>query len=390
VKTTSEKKSNLGDSLLLASNETKERAKHATECKKSTSKCDTRFGLGLESSNGINPSKCDEHEGLVSKEFNWVRGEREFILFLLILRERSLVCSLLERVLDIESFCSKGCSIFKRVTDIDVAKEDVLGHSPQFNTNSTLLTWVSRGKLEGYPTHDLIKALCRGKVLKVVGVGDSPGCPLALVGWVVNQGSKPFALVKRVRLVRTAKRVLGLVIVAAKGTYLPLPLAAARSLIALGIGNSRSDPVTIFIIIPLLRLLSVWIGGVSRRQTQHTGKSHTRIRDSGGFIIKPTFRLLGLLIDDLIGLILIPVLGLLGIRVSDAFGVDPIRGLLVLGIIDFGRRVNRGCEILEKVTMIDAFTVNPDVVGIIRAERISVQVYGHMTIKLTVQRVCKD
>ena len=56
-----------------------------------------------------------------------------------------------------------------------------------------------------YRTHNLIEALCWGRVLEVARVGNLPRCPLALVVWVVNQRSKPFALVKRVRLVRAAK-----------------------------------------------------------------------------------------------------------------------------------------------------------------------------------------
>lgn len=56
-----------------------------------------------------------------------------------------------------------------------------------------------------YRTHNLIEALCWGKVLEVARVGNLPRCPLALVFWVINQSSKPFTLVKRVRLVRAAE-----------------------------------------------------------------------------------------------------------------------------------------------------------------------------------------
>ena len=111
-----------------------------------------------------------------------------------------------------------------------------------------------------YLTHDLIEALCWGEVLEVIRVGNLPRGPLALVGWVVDQGSEPFALIKRVRLVRAATQVLGVVIVARKRIYLPLPLATTRSLVALGVANSRSDPVAVFLIIPLFGLLSIWIG----------------------------------------------------------------------------------------------------------------------------------
>ena len=90
------KKSNLGNSLLLASDKTKERAKHTTESKKSTSKGGARFRVSLESNNGVNPRKRDKFEGLVSKEFDGVLRESDFILLVLIFRESSLICSLLE------------------------------------------------------------------------------------------------------------------------------------------------------------------------------------------------------------------------------------------------------------------------------------------------------
>jgi hypothetical protein len=118
-----------------------------------------------------------------------------------------------------------------------------------------------------YLTHDLIEALCWGEVLEVIRVGNLPRGPLALVGWVVDQGSEPFALIKRVRLVRAATQVLGVVIVARKRIYLPLPLATTRSLVALGVWNSRCDPVTIFLVIPFFGLLGIWMGSISRRQS---------------------------------------------------------------------------------------------------------------------------
>src|SRR5260221_5688309 len=118
------KKSNLGNSLLLASNKTKERAKHTTESKKGTSKSNARFGMGLESNDRVNPRERDELEGLVAKEFDGVLGESDFLLFVLNLREGRLVRSFLERVLNIEGFRSKCLGIIERASDIDVVKED--------------------------------------------------------------------------------------------------------------------------------------------------------------------------------------------------------------------------------------------------------------------------
>ena len=135
-----EKQSNLGNSLLLASNKTKERAEHTTESEKSTSKSNARFGMGLESNDGVNPRERDELEGLATKEFDGVLGENDFIWYIRLLREVRLVCSFLERVLNIEGFRSKGLGVIRRASDIYVVKEDVLGHSPKLNTNTTLFT----------------------------------------------------------------------------------------------------------------------------------------------------------------------------------------------------------------------------------------------------------
>jgi len=101
-------------------------------------------------------------------------------------------------------------------------------------------------------------------------------------------------------------------------------------------------------------------------------KVPTGIRDTQELIIEPTLRLLGILVENLIGCILIPVIRLLGISIRDAFGIHPIFGLLVLRIINLGGWVDRGSEILEEVTMIEAFTVDQDVISIIRAETILV------------------
>jgi hypothetical protein len=102
-------------------------------------------------------------------------------------------------------------------------------------------------------------------------------------------------------------------------------------------------------------------------------KVPTGVRDTQGFVIEPTFRLLGLIVKNLIGCILIPVIRLRGIRVRDAFGIYPIFGLLVLRIINLGGWVDWGTEILEEVTTIKAFTVDQDIISIIRAGRMLVR-----------------
>jgi hypothetical protein len=98
-------------------------------------------------------------------------------------------------------------------------------------------------------------------------------------------------------------------------------------------------------------------------------RAHTGVRDSQGLIIEPTIRLLGVLIENLIGCVLIPVIGLRGIGVRDALGIHPIFGLLILRIINLGGWVDWGSETLKEVTSIDAFTVDQDVISIIRAGR---------------------
>jgi hypothetical protein len=101
-------------------------------------------------------------------------------------------------------------------------------------------------------------------------------------------------------------------------------------------------------------------------------KVPTRVRDTQGLIIKPTFGLLGFLIGNFIRCIFIPVIRLISIRVWDAFDIHPIFGLLVLRIINLSGWVDCGSEILEEVTAIDAFIVDQDVISIIRAERMLV------------------
>jgi hypothetical protein len=119
-------------------------------------------------------------------------------------------------------------------------------------------------------------------------------------------------------------------------------------------------------------------------------KVPTGVRDTQGLINEPTFRLLGFLVKNLIGCILIPVIRLCGIRVRDAFGIHPIFRLLVLRIINLGGRVDWGTETLEEVTTIEAFTVDQDVISIIRAGRVLVWWRKRVRKNLTVERACID
>lgn len=142
-------------------------------------------------------------------------------------------------------------------------------------------------------TYDLAEALNRGQILEEVRVRDLTRSPRALVVGVVNHRCVPLALVLRVGLGgavelehenrNKSQNTM---------TNVPLPLATARCLLALGVADSGGNPVTVFLIVPLLRLLSIWV------------------RDGLGLIVQPTLGLLSLLIRNLVRGILVPVLGL--------------------------------------------------------------------------------
>jgi len=134
-------------------------------------------------------------------------------------------------------------------------------------------------------------------VLEVVGVGDLARCPRALVGRVVDLRRVPLALVVGVGLERT------------------LPFAAARSLLALRVGNRRGNPVAILLVIPLL------------------GLDGLRVGDGRGLVLEPAFGPGGLGVLDLIRRILVPLSRLGSLRVSDLGLINPVLGLGVLGVI---------------------------------------------------------
>ena len=124
-------------------------------------------------------------------------------------------------------------------------------------------------------------------------------------------------------------------------------------------------------------------------QTTHW-KPRTRIWNIQGLIFKPSLRLLGIFIENLIGCILVPVIGLRGIGVRDAADIHPVLGLPVLGVVNFGEGVDRGSEILENATTLEAITIDQDIIGVVGAGRTSIRACGHVTVKLTVERACRD
>ena len=123
-------------------------------------------------------------------------------------------------------------------------------------------------------SYNLLEALDGGVILEVTGVGDLSWGPLSLVFGIFNHRGVPLALVGGVGLQRL------------------LPFTAPRSISALGVGNGRSNPVTILLVIPLLGFLRVGV------------------RDSRRFVIEPALGLDGLLVNDLVRSVFVPVLGL--------------------------------------------------------------------------------
>jgi hypothetical protein len=102
-------------------------------------------------------------------------------------------------------------------------------------------------------------------------------------------------------------------------------------------------------------------------------KLRTGIRNIQGLIIEPALRFLGVLIENLVRCILVPVIGLSGIGVRDAAGIYPIIGLLVLRVVDLGGRIDWGIEILKKVTTVEAFTIEQDIISVIGAGMMLIQ-----------------
>jgi hypothetical protein len=166
-------------------------------------------------------------------------------------------------------------------------------------------------------------------VFEVLGVGNLARCPDALVGWVVDEWCGPLALV-------------GIVLL-----HWRFPFAAARGFRALGVRDGRGDPITIFLVIPILWLLSLWVW------------------DGGWLINEPVLWLSSLLIDNLIWRILVPVLWLRGLRISDTGLVNPGLWLLVLSIVNFLFRVDGRSEVLVEAAIALLLTINADGVGLV-------------------------
>ena len=126
----------------------------------------------------------------------------------------------------------------------------------------------------------------------------------------------------------------------------------------LGVRNGRGDPVSVFLIIPILGLRGFWV------------------RNGKGLIFQPVLWDGSLLVDNLEWRILIPVLWLLGLWVGNSDGVNPILRLLVFRIINLLGWVESGGEVLEKVGLLDLLAIQLNDGGVIRVDDEGVELSG--------------
>lgn len=213
----------LGDDRLGGTaDEAEESTNHTEESENETNEDSTNLRLGLEGLNRVRLGEVNEVEEVGADPFNRVFPEGNLVVVILLVLS-GLVSGNLEGLLDLEGFSGELLGVVDGVADVDVVEEDVLSHGPELDTDTT----------------DLRESLNGDLVLKEARVGDLTGRPLALVCGVVDERSSPLATPERVNL---------------PGTF---PFTASRSLLALGVRDSGSGPVTIFLVIPFLGLGSV-------------------------------------------------------------------------------------------------------------------------------------
>mmetsp|Transcript_50581 Transcript_50581/g.158024 ORF Transcript_50581/g.158024 Transcript_50581/m.158024 type:complete len:350 (-) Transcript_50581:117-1166(-) len=176
----------------------------------------------------------------------------------------------------------------------------------------------------------------RVEVFEPILVGDLARSPWALVVGVVDLGGVPFALVGRV----------------ADGRALPL----SASYLALRVVNDWGFPVSILLVIPVIRLL-----GIGIRNTQR-------------LVVVPPTRLLGVSVLDVLRESLIPVSGLAGLGIIHLGFIDPIRRLDVIRVVDLLGRVHRRVHVLEQAALHLALHVHKDLERVVRADDKRVQV----------------
>lgn len=179
-----------------------------------------------------------------------------------------------------------------------------------------------------YGSHGLKVRWCL--VLEVIRVCNLLRLPNTFVRRVIDVLRAPFALICRVLL------------------HWGLPFSAARGFLTFGVRYARCDPVTVFLIIPILWLLGLWV------------------RNPGWFVIKPVLRFCGFLIDDLVGSILIPVFWLSSLRIWNTSFINPVLRFGVFGIINLLLRINRRGEVLKETASLHLLAVDLDSEGLVR------------------------
>lgn len=332
--TQAKRETNLRDWLLCSANDAEERAEHTKQGEDGNGDGTSSLRLRFDGKDGVNLGQLDKLEDCLADERNRgsSKGRLRNVSILLECIFHLLFCGLLDLALDVESFLSEGFGVLDGVADIDVAEENIFGHRPEFDAD----------------TANLVKGLNRGLVLKEAGVGDLAGGPDTLIRWVVNLRSEPFALVVRVGFGGAkidTKSASSLEI--ATWDSVPRPRATSGSRFALGVLYGWRDPVTILLVIPLLRLLSLGVGNKLR------------------LVLEPVIGFNGILIRDGVRSIFVPVVWLLGVGIGNLVFVDPVSGLLVLGIVDFGGRVDGRIEFLKKRATRDLLVINEDLEGLV-------------------------
>jgi hypothetical protein len=278
---------------------------------------DTASNLGheLDGLDGIFLGESEEQLELLGDVLDWVILEDEVVGRLGDIRWLRLglgLLFLLNRTLHGPGLFAESLRILLRVANVDVVEENIGLHGPDLETDGA---------------HGL--EVGRSLILVEIRVGDHAGRPDTLVSWVVDVLSGPLALVRRVLLHRG------------------LPRTTSRGFLALGVRNLRWDPIAIFFVIPILRLLGLGV------------------RNCGWLVVQPVGGLLGLIIDNLERRILIPVFRLGSLRVRNASLIDPVFRLLVVGIADLGGWVDRRGEIFEKGAILGRLVVDEHLEGVI-------------------------
>ena len=230
---------NLRDWLLCSANDAKERAEHTKEGEDGNGDGTSSLRLRFNGKDGVDLGQLDELEDCFADERNRGSSEGRFRNVSILLECLFILrfCSLLNLGLDVEGFLSEGFGVRSGVADVNVAEEDILGHRPEFNTD----------------TANLMKGLSGSFIFKEAGVGDLAGSPDTLVRWIVDERSVPLALVVRVGLDGTRTDIKSANSLK-RTTWdgVPLPRTASRSRFALGVLYGRWNPVTILLVIPRL------------------------------------------------------------------------------------------------------------------------------------------